>query len=121
MAKKSTTSKKTPIKRPGSRLKPTKAEAEAILCLTGLHAQVREILTLAKDRAWQAVNTIMVEAYWEVGRVIVEDEQAGKGRADYGKRVLEGLAQRLTVEFGKGFGPVEPPQHAVILPELPDS
>ena len=45
----------------------------------------------------------MVEAYWEVGRVIVDDEQAGKVKADYGKRVLEGLAQRLTVEFGKGF------------------
>ena len=45
----------------------------------------------------------MVEAHWEVGRVIVEDEQAGKERAGYGKRVLEGLARRLQAEFGKGF------------------
>jgi predicted nuclease of restriction endonuclease-like (RecB) superfamily len=45
----------------------------------------------------------MVDAYWEVGRVIVEDEQAGKQRASYGKRVLEGLAERLQAEFGKGY------------------
>ena len=44
-------------------------------------------------------------AYWEVGRVIVEDEQAGKERAGYGKRVLEGLAERLQTEFGKGYDP----------------
>ena len=47
----------------------------------------------------------MVEAYWEIGRVIVEEEQAGKGRADYGKRILDGLSARLTAEFGKGFDP----------------
>jgi predicted nuclease of restriction endonuclease-like (RecB) superfamily len=52
-----------------------------------------------------AVNTVMVDAYWEVGRVIVEDEQAGKQRAGYGKRVLEGLAERLQAEFGKGYDP----------------
>ena len=46
----------------------------------------------------------MVEAYWEVGRVIVEEEQAGKGRAEYGKRIVEGLSERLQSEFGKGFG-----------------
>jgi hypothetical protein len=71
--------------------------------LDALYGQIREILAAARDRAWQAVNTAMVEAHWEVGRVIVEDEQAGKERARYGKRVLEGLARRLQAEFGKGF------------------
>ena len=71
--------------------------------LDTLYHQVREILAAARDRAWQAVNTAMVGAYWEVGRVIVEEELAGKDRADYGKRVLEGLAERLQAEFGKGF------------------
>ena len=71
--------------------------------LDTLYLQVREILATARNRAWRAVNTVMVESYWEVGRAIVEEEQAGKERADYGKRVLEGLAQRLQVEFGKGF------------------
>src|SRR5262245_39309159 len=49
------------------------------------------------------VNRAMVVAYWEVGRVIVEEEQQGKQRADYGAHLLEGLAQRLQGEFGKGF------------------
>ncbi len=102
MAKKNNPSSELPIKPPGSRRKDSKPKAVESL-LDALYAQVREILTLARDRAWQAVNTAMVESYWEVGRVIVEEEQAGKGRAGYGKRVLEGLAQRLTVEFGKGF------------------
>src|SRR5262249_17412047 len=45
----------------------------------------------------------MVEACREVGRSIVEEEQAGKSRADHGKRVVEGLADRLRAEFGRGF------------------
>jgi len=48
---------------------------------------------------------MMVDAYWQVGREIVEDEQGGRGRADYGKRILEGLSARLTGEFGKGYDP----------------
>ena len=70
-----------------------------------LYRQIHEILTAARNRAWHAVNTVMVGAYWEVGRVIVEDEQAGRERAGYGKRLLEGLAARLQTEFGKGYDP----------------
>ena len=66
---------------------------------------IHEILTAARNRAWQAVNMAMVDAYWEVGRVIVQEEQAGKERAGYGKRLLEGLAARLQTEFGKGYDP----------------
>jgi predicted nuclease of restriction endonuclease-like (RecB) superfamily len=65
--------------------------------------QVRDILTAARDRAWRAVNDAMVTAYWEVGRAIVEEEQRGEARADYGKHLIENLARRLTVEFGEGF------------------
>jgi DUF1016 N-terminal domain len=102
MAKKSTPSRKTPVKPPGSRLKaskPTSGDSR----LDTLYGQVREILTSARGRAWQAVNATMVEAYWEIGRVIIEEEQAGKGRADYGKRVVAGLSERLRAEFGKGY------------------
>jgi predicted nuclease of restriction endonuclease-like (RecB) superfamily len=102
MAKKSTPSKKTPVKAHGSRLKaskPTSGDSR----LDTLYGQVREILTSARGRAWQAVNATMVEAYWEIGRVIIEEEQAGKGRADYGKRVVDGLSERLRAEFGKGY------------------
>jgi len=45
----------------------------------------------------------MVEAYWNIGRLIVEEEQAGKSRAVYGTHFLEGLAERLTIEFGRVF------------------
>jgi predicted nuclease of restriction endonuclease-like (RecB) superfamily len=83
---------------PGARKPPE-------LRLDAAYRRVQQILTAARDRAWQSVNTAMVEAYWEIGRVIVEEEQAGKGRADYGKRILDGLSARLTAEFGKGFDP----------------
>jgi hypothetical protein len=71
--------------------------------LDAVYQQVREIITSDRNRAWQAVNATMVEAYWEVGRIIVEEEQAGKGRADYGKRVVDALSERLRAEFGKGY------------------
>jgi len=47
----------------------------------------------------------MVHAYWRIGQQIVEHEQAGKSRAEYGKAVLEGLSRKLTTQFGKGFDP----------------
>ena len=68
-----------------------------------LYGDIREVLLASRQRARQAVNTAMVQAYWEIGRLIVEGEQGGKERAAYGKRVLPELAQRLTAEFGKGF------------------
>ena len=68
-----------------------------------LYGGIREVLLASRLRARQAVNTAMVQAYWEIGRLIVEGEQGGKERAAYGKRVLPELAQRLTAEFGKGF------------------
>jgi predicted nuclease of restriction endonuclease-like (RecB) superfamily len=104
MAKKRNPSKKPLAKSSASRSEATKGKA-ADRRLDALHRQVREILTAARERAWQAVNTVMVDAYWDVGRAIVEDEQAGKQRASYGKRVLEGLAKRLQAEFGKGYDP----------------
>jgi len=69
-----------------------------------LYVSIREVLVTARTTARRAVNDAMVQAYWHVGRLIVEDEQGGERRAEYGKRVLPELARRLTVEFGKGFG-----------------
>jgi len=57
----------------------------------------------ARTQAYLAVNHAMVEAYWNIGRLIVEEEQAGKSRAVYGTHFLEGLAERLTIEFGRVF------------------
>lgn len=68
-----------------------------------LYTQIRNIVLRARDRAYQSVNVIMVEAYWNVGRLIVEKEQGGKKRATYGETILADLSGRLTKEFGRGF------------------
>ncbi len=65
--------------------------------------RIRSILTEARATAHRAINVAMVAAYWEIGRVIVEEEQRGDDRADYGRRVVENLAGRLHVDFGGGF------------------
>ena len=67
-----------------------------------LYHEVQKILQLARQTAYKAVNFAMVTAYWQIGKVITEDELQHK-RAEYGKSVLRNLASRLTEEFGKGF------------------
>jgi predicted nuclease of restriction endonuclease-like (RecB) superfamily len=68
-----------------------------------IYQQIREVLIQARSRALQAVNTEMVACYWEIGRLIIEEEQQGEKRAEYGKRLIRDLSKRLTEEFGKGF------------------
>jgi predicted nuclease of restriction endonuclease-like (RecB) superfamily len=65
--------------------------------------EVRGILAQARQKAYAAVNFAMVEAYWQIGRRIVEEEQEGKERADYGEFLIRELSRQLTSEFGKGF------------------
>ena len=69
----------------------------------GLYREVRAILDEARGRAARLVNVEMARAYWLVGQAIVKHEQRGQDRADYGERLIESLAERLTVEFSKGF------------------
>ena len=66
--------------------------------------EVKEILKNARQKAYTAVNSAMVEAYWKIGRRIVEEEQSGRERAEYGKEIIKNLSKELTEEFGKGFG-----------------
>lgn len=68
-----------------------------------LYGSIREVLVSARTTARRAVNEAMVQAYWQIGRLIVEDEQGGERRAEYGKRVLPEVAKRLSNEFGRGF------------------
>ena len=68
-----------------------------------LYQQVREILLAARQKAYRSIGSVMVGAYWEIGKRIVEDEQEGEERAQYGKATLESLSAKLTEEFGKGF------------------
>ena len=66
--------------------------------------EIKKILKNARQKAYTAINSAMVEAYWEIGRRIVEEEQRGKERAEYGKEIIKNLSKELTEEFGKGFG-----------------
>jgi predicted nuclease of restriction endonuclease-like (RecB) superfamily len=64
---------------------------------------IREILTQARSEAYSVVNFAMVLAYWNIGKVIVEEEQRGEARAEYGRHLIQELSKRLSSEFGKGF------------------
>lgn len=66
------------------------------------YKQVSSIFNAARDKAYTAVNFAMVEAYWEIGKSIV-DEQGGEERAKYGDALIDELAVRLTKDFGRGF------------------
>ncbi len=68
-----------------------------------LYNKIAELLKDARSKVVQTVNKTMVYTYFEIGRMIIEEEQAGKERAVYGKQLLQGLSKKLTVEFGKGF------------------
>ena len=68
-----------------------------------LYREIRAVLQSARAGAYRAVNAAMVQAYWHVGRLIVEHEQGGATRAAYGEVVLGNLSRRLMAEFGRGF------------------
>ncbi len=68
-----------------------------------LFQQVAELLQNARQQVLRTVNSTMTFTYFEIGRMIVEEEQNGKERAEYGKQILKGLSEQLTNEFGKGF------------------
>lgn len=69
----------------------------------GIYERIRKIIEDARGNIVRAVNTEMVAAYWQIGREIVEGEQSGRARAEYGKKLLEKLSKRLSDDFGKGF------------------
>jgi predicted nuclease of restriction endonuclease-like (RecB) superfamily len=69
-----------------------------------LYQRVADILEQARGQVARTVNTAMVQAYWHIGREIVEVEQAGAHRAGYGEEVIRRLSTRLKEVFGNGFG-----------------
>jgi len=68
-----------------------------------LFNSIKEIILQARQRVYRMVNSSLLDTYWQIGYQIVENEQDGNARADYGKGILKNLATQLTVEFGKGF------------------
>ena len=67
-----------------------------------IYGQIKDILSTARVKAYSAVNFAMVEAYWLIGKQIVE-AQAGNERAEYGTQLLKYLSEKLIQDFGKGF------------------
>lgn len=64
---------------------------------------VKAIVQQSKAAAYKQTNSVLLQMYWQIGKLIVEDEQKGAVKADYGKAVLKNLSSQLTLEFGKGF------------------
>ena len=71
--------------------------------LSNLIGRITVLLENARNKVISTINHTMVLTYFEIGRMIVDDEQDGKERADYGKHILTDLSQKLTSDFGKGF------------------
>jgi predicted nuclease of restriction endonuclease-like (RecB) superfamily len=65
---------------------------------------IGQLLIAGRERAAQEVNSILVQTYWEIGRYIVEFEQRGKEKAEYGSQLFDRLSTDLTQAYGKGFG-----------------
>ncbi|GHT73986.1 hypothetical protein AGMMS50262_06080 [Bacteroidia bacterium] len=65
--------------------------------------EIKTIIHHGQSKAYRAINSVMVETYWNLGKRIVEQEQQGKERADYGSFLIKNLSKILTTEFGKGF------------------
>ena len=76
--------------------------------LITFYSDIREILQNARNRAYSEITHAMVEAYWMIGKRIVEQEQEGKTKAEYGKKLPENVSRNLTHEFGKGFSYANP-------------
>ena len=71
--------------------------------ISRFHADIKAILEQARSKASSAVNSAMVEAYWLIGQRIVQEEQQGQPKAQYGSRLLENLSRALTASLGSGF------------------
>jgi predicted nuclease of restriction endonuclease-like (RecB) superfamily len=68
-----------------------------------LFDKIVDLLEQSRNKIFTQVNTTIVQTYFEIGKIIVEDEQKGESKAEYGKEVLKKLSKQLTQKFGKGF------------------
>jgi len=76
---------------------------EKSMQLTKYIDDIKRIIISARNKAYTSINTVMIEAYWLIGKRIVEEEQQGKNRAEYGKEIIKTLSEVLQTEFGTGF------------------
>ncbi|MFY8068203.1 MAG: PDDEXK nuclease domain-containing protein [Flavobacterium sp.] len=64
---------------------------------------IREVILISRQKVYRSINFVLLETYWNIGKLIVEEEQQGESRAVYGSNLLKNLSKELTLEFGKGF------------------
>jgi hypothetical protein len=69
----------------------------------GFYERIKEILEDARNRVYRTANIEMLQAYWNIGREIVVEEQKGKHRAGYGNSLIKNLSVKLTRTYGRGF------------------
>ena len=67
------------------------------------YKSIKDILQTARNNTYTEVNSIMVEAYWNIGKQIIHEEQNGEDKAKYGTYLIKELSKKLTTDFGKGF------------------
>lgn len=79
-----------------------KRELQA-MSIKKLYNSIQQVIEEARSMAYRATNVAMVQAYWNIGKLIMEEEQSGKQRADYGEAILQELSNRLTKAYGKSF------------------
>ena len=68
-----------------------------------VYNSIKKLMYNARNNVAREVNNILIQTYWEIGKIIVEDEQGHSDRAEYGKQLITDLSKRLTKEYGKGF------------------
>ena len=95
------------MSKPSDKLKTGKAVQHKAADYDSVLGGVVELLNIARRASARVVNTLMTATYWEIGRRIVEHEQAGQKRAGYGEEVVIRFSNDLTQRFGRGFGPAQ--------------
>ena len=83
-----------------------------------VYNNIKQLMDQARNKVSREVNNILVQTYWEIGRIIVEDEQENLNRAVYGKKLIADLSKRLTKEYGK-FTKYE--EFLFVVSNLPDT
>ena len=70
-----------------------------------LLVDIKNIIEQGRRTAYASVGSVMIETYWSIGKRILEEEQQGSVRAEYGEQLIDGLSKQLTIEYGSGFSP----------------
>ena len=82
--------------------KPIRKQSPAV-SINKLYCNIKQIIDEGKNNAYRAINFAMVQSYWHIGKLIIEEEQSGQYRAEYGEEVIKQLSNRLTKTYGGGF------------------